>query len=57
MRVRIKERGFGWLLCFINVFFFFIKWVSSSDNIPVLPLLLAVYVTKKKIYGDVVLCG
>jgi len=24
MRVRIKERGFGWLLCFINVFFFFI---------------------------------
>jgi len=52
------KRGFGWLLCFINVFFFFIKWVSSSDNILVLPLLLAVYVTKKKyIYGDVVLCG
>jgi hypothetical protein len=36
-------------------FFFFIKWVSSSDNILVLPLLLAVYVTKKNIFM-VMLC-
>jgi hypothetical protein len=54
MRVRIKERV--WLASLLyKCIFFFIKWVSSSDNILVLPLLLAVYVTKKKIFM-VVMC-
>jgi len=50
MRVRIKDpRGFGWLLCFINLFIFFLYkmgfFFRQYSGIASLAL-LAVYVTK-----------